>query len=95
MIYCAFQSQAESTHCTDVDRHEFSAGRQISGFSGLTEVLQARGLGNIARAASSEENGVLEFAKNDNRRLLHVVYRVGDLDKTIKYSALFSPSLPN
>ncbi|KAH9611134.1 hypothetical protein KSS87_001045 [Heliosperma pusillum] len=27
----------------------------------------------------------LDFAKHDNRRMLHVVYRVGDLDKTIKF----------
>jgi lactoylglutathione lyase len=26
----------------------------------------------------------MEWVKNDRRRLLHVVYRVGDLDKTIK-----------
>ena len=26
----------------------------------------------------------LEWVKTDRRRLLHVVYRVGDLDKTIK-----------
>ncbi|GAB4854306.1 hypothetical protein Ancab_022892 [Ancistrocladus abbreviatus] len=32
----------------------------------------------------AEENA-LEWAKNDKRRLLHVVYRVGDLDKTIKF----------
>jgi lactoylglutathione lyase len=28
---------------------------------------------------------VLQWVKNDRRRLLHVVYRFGDLDKTIKY----------
>lgn len=32
----------------------------------------------------------ISWAKKDNRRLLHVVYRVGDLDKTIKYSPLNS-----
>jgi lactoylglutathione lyase len=26
----------------------------------------------------------LEWVKKDRRRMLHVVYRVGDLDKTIK-----------
>jgi lactoylglutathione lyase len=26
----------------------------------------------------------MEWVKKDQRRLLHVVYRVGDLDKTIK-----------
>jgi lactoylglutathione lyase len=28
---------------------------------------------------------VLQWVNNDRRRLLHVVYRFGDLDKTIKY----------
>ncbi|KAJ1405576.1 Vicinal oxygen chelate [Sesbania bispinosa] len=28
---------------------------------------------------------LLEWPKKDNRRLLHVVYRVGDLDRTIKF----------
>jgi len=27
---------------------------------------------------------LLEWPKKDNRRMLHVVYRVGDLDRTIK-----------
>lgn len=29
--------------------------------------------------------GLVEFTKKDNRRLLHVVYRVGNLEKTIKF----------
>lgn len=37
-----------------------------------------------AGAAIAEENA-LEWVKNDKRRMLHVVYRVGDLDKTIKF----------
>lgn len=42
--------------------------------------------GNAAQASTtaSPEN-VLEWVKQDKRRLLHVVYRVGDLDRTIKY----------
>lgn len=41
--------------------------------------------GSAARAATviSPEEAV-EWVKKDRRRLLHVVYRVGDLDKTIK-----------
>ncbi|KAM0001367.1 putative lactoylglutathione lyase [Helianthus debilis subsp. tardiflorus] len=34
--------------------------------------------------ATTQENA-LEWVKNDKRRMLHVVYRVGDLDKTIKF----------
>lgn len=43
----------------------------------------------MASAASAEtstnEESLLQFTKDDNRRMLHVVYRVGDLDKTIKF----------
>lgn len=42
----------------------------------------------MASAASAEtatnEGEILEWAKKDDRRMLHVVYRVGDLDKTIR-----------
>lgn len=34
-------------------------------------------------APSAED--LVEWGKSDNRRFLHVVYRVGDLDKTIKF----------
>lgn len=44
-----------------------------------------------AETATNEEN-LLEFTKSDNRRMLHVVYRVGDLDRTIKYSVVHSSS---
>lgn len=37
---------------------------------------------------------LLDWVKNDKRRMLHVVYRVGDLDKTIKYVHYGSPSVP-
>lgn len=45
--------------------------------------------GNAAQASTgaSSEN-LLDWVKEDKRRLLHVVYRVGDLDKTIKYVCL-------
>ncbi|WVZ76867.1 hypothetical protein U9M48_024792 [Paspalum notatum var. saurae] len=36
-----------------------------------------------ATFASTDE--AFAWSKKDNRRLLHVVYRVGDLDKTIKF----------
>jgi lactoylglutathione lyase len=43
----------------------------------------------MAAAAAAEtattQNNILEWVKKDNRRLLHVVYRVGDLEKTIKF----------
>lgn len=48
--------------------------------------IEAATAGNMAResTAVTEENA-LEWVKNDKRRMLHVVYRVGDLDKTIKF----------
>lgn len=36
---------------------------------------------------ASSEN-VLEWAQKDKRRMLHAVYRVGDLDRTIKYNSV-------
>lgn len=42
--------------------------------------------GNVTQSSTaSRKESVLEWVKTDNRRMLHVVYRVGDLDKTIKY----------
>jgi lactoylglutathione lyase len=39
-----------------------------------------------AQAATfAGKDEAIAWAKGDNRRLLHVVYRVGDLDRTIKY----------
>lgn len=48
--------------------------------------LAVAAAGNAAQAstAAAQEN-VLEWVKKDKRRMLHVVYRVGDLDRTIKY----------
>ncbi|KAE8724126.1 Lactoylglutathione lyase [Hibiscus syriacus] len=40
---------------------------------------------NIATAF--KEQDALNWVKKDNRRMLHVVYRVGDLEKTIKFYA--------
>lgn len=48
-------------------------------------VLDTGTVGNVAQAMPTvSEETALEWTKNDKRRLLHVVYRVGDLDKTIK-----------
>ncbi|KAL5665005.1 hypothetical protein ACJX0J_025113, partial [Zea mays] len=38
----------------------------------------------VAKPRTSADEAI-SWAKKDNRRLLHVVYRVGDLDKTIKF----------
>jgi hypothetical protein len=39
--------------------------------------------------AAKPAEAVLEWNKQDNKRMLHAVYRVGDLDRTIKYVAVF------
>ncbi|KAJ1377574.1 Vicinal oxygen chelate [Sesbania bispinosa] len=44
----------------------------------------------VAEATAAEklaqpEQNLFDWLKNDNRRFLHVVYRVGDLEKTIKF----------
>ncbi|CAH2065876.1 unnamed protein product [Thlaspi arvense] len=42
--------------------------------------------GNAAQASTATSQGdLLKWVKDDNRRMLHVVYRVGDLDRTIKF----------
>ncbi|RYR23725.1 hypothetical protein Ahy_B02g057210 [Arachis hypogaea] len=48
--------------------------------SELFRVVEA----NAAENLIQPEKNLFEWVKNDNRRFLHVVYRVGDLDKTIK-----------
>lgn len=48
--------------------------------------MAVRAAGNMAQASTSiTQEEALEWVKNDNRRMLHVVYRVGDLERTIKY----------
>jgi lactoylglutathione lyase len=51
---------------------------------GLSAGAEAGG-GSAAQAgAVVGPDEAMEWVKKDRRRLLHVVYRVGDLDKTIK-----------
>lgn len=42
-------------------------------------------MAEVATEAGSNSAEAVEFVKADNRRFLHVVYRVGNLDKTIKF----------
>ncbi|XP_028781064.1 probable lactoylglutathione lyase, chloroplastic isoform X2 [Neltuma alba] len=46
-------------------------------------VMASRSVSQASRAATTED--VLEWVKQDKRRMLHVVYRVGDLERTIKF----------
>lgn len=60
------------------------ASKHVRGDGNVVGVVSA---GNVAQASTSaSQENALEWVKKDKRRLLHVVYRVGDLDKTIKYS---------
>lgn len=52
--------------------------------------VEASTAGNMACASTTiSQESALEWVKRDKRRLLHVVYRVGDLEKTIKYLPFF------
>ncbi|XP_061367402.1 lactoylglutathione lyase GLX1-like [Gastrolobium bilobum] len=64
------------------------------GYSALpqSQLFGARGLElfNVAEATAAEklaqpDQNLFDWVKNDKRRFLHVVYRVGDLEKTIKF----------
>jgi hypothetical protein len=57
------------------------SGRSTSGTAKL------RASADAAQAAATSfvsKEEAFAWAKKDNRRLLHVVYRVGDIDRTIK-----------
>ncbi|KAJ4781885.1 Lactoylglutathione lyase [Rhynchospora pubera] len=47
-------------------------------------IVQANG-DAVQSSTTTSQAEALEWVKQDNRRLLHVVYRVGDLDKTIRF----------
>ncbi|KAJ7517888.1 hypothetical protein O6H91_21G044400 [Diphasiastrum complanatum] len=64
------------------------AGHLPGRFSILGGAYQYRVCNNMAttRAAGAlSKDSLWEWAQKDERRMLHVVYRVGDLDKTIKF----------
>nr|CAB3459791.1 unnamed protein product [Digitaria exilis] len=67
-------------------REGLFGGRVAGGAARAPARLPRRGLcaGADAGAVVTQEEAV-EWVKKDRRRLLHVVYRVGDLDKTIKF----------
>ncbi|CAI0390183.1 unnamed protein product [Linum tenue] len=48
--------------------------------------LRVAAAGNMAQASTTTTpENALDWVKQDKRRMLHVVYRVGDLDRTIKF----------
>ncbi|XP_030541733.1 probable lactoylglutathione lyase, chloroplastic [Rhodamnia argentea] len=51
-----------------------------------SSVTAASTPGNMAQASTTAtQENILDWVKQDKRRLLHVVYRVGDMDRTIKF----------
>ncbi|KAK4778002.1 hypothetical protein SAY87_018189 [Trapa incisa] len=51
-----------------------------------TSVYSCGKSGKVAQASkTTDHEKLLDWVKKDNRRMLHVVYRVGDLDRTIKF----------
>lgn len=59
------------------------ASRLLKGEGNSRAVRTIRNMAQASSAATQEN--VLEWVKEDKRRMLHVVYRVGDMDRTIKY----------
>lgn len=54
------------------------------------QVIEATAAGKLAPPnITFTEQNLMDWTRNDKRRFLHVVYRVGDLDKTIKYAIQF------
>jgi lactoylglutathione lyase len=67
-----------------VSQQESFFGRRVR-FVRTFSSTEAGAAGNAAQTSTTHKlEEALDWVKKDNRRLLHVVYRVGDLDKTIK-----------
>lgn len=56
------------------------ASRLLRHDSGSMRVMASRSM-----SQSVTQENALDWVKWDKRRMLHVVYRVGDFDKSIKY----------
>ncbi|XLR09443.1 hypothetical protein HN51_046056 [Arachis hypogaea] len=70
--------------------HLLSGPFAIPQFQYLLFGVKGSELFRVAEANTAEnliqpEQNLFEWVKNDNRRFLHVMYRVGELDKTIKF----------
>ncbi|CAH1418843.1 unnamed protein product [Lactuca virosa] len=49
-------------------------------------VISTKTVSNMSQGSTiSSKESALEWVKRDNRRMLHVVYHVGDIDRTIKF----------
>ncbi|KAJ1685075.1 hypothetical protein LUZ63_016465 [Rhynchospora breviuscula] len=69
-----------------ISQQEGFLGRRGGRYARNFSSVEAGAAGNMAQASIAlKQEEALEWVKKDNRRMLHVVYRVGDLDKTIKF----------
>eukprot|EP00897_Mesotaenium_endlicherianum_P003438 jgi/Mesen1/3121/ME000184S02178 len=71
----------EQLNCSPQTYKSAAGQKNIKRLSVMAQSTEAAAA--AASALSADE--AIEFAKQDNRRMLHVVYRVGDLDRTIKF----------
>jgi lactoylglutathione lyase len=56
------------------------------GLSGIVgSSVPSNSFASAAETSALSLDSLEDFTKKDNRRMLHVVYRVGDIDKTIKF----------
>ncbi|XP_018446970.1 probable lactoylglutathione lyase, chloroplastic [Raphanus sativus] len=73
----------------NLSRPTLSSFSHVNQSKALTVRRSVRCLGGVAESGNAAqavtEEDLLKWVKNDNRRMLHVVYRVGDLDRTIKF----------
>lgn len=72
-------------HYSAIPQTQLFDAKALQSLNVERKVIETGTAADIANAIV-EEN-VLEWTKKDKRRMLHVVYRVGNLDKTIKYES--------
>ncbi|XP_059275056.1 probable lactoylglutathione lyase, chloroplastic isoform X4 [Lycium ferocissimum] len=73
---------------TAITQSQLFNGKAPESLNAEGKVIESGTIAELAQSniALSDENAS-EWIKQDKRRMLHVVYRVGDLDKTIKFYA--------
>ncbi|KAM3282151.1 lactoylglutathione lyase GLX1 isoform X1 [Capsicum chacoense] len=71
---------------TAITQSQLFNGKAAESLNAEGEVIESEMIAELARSniALSDENAS-DWIKKDKRRMLHVVYRVGNLDKTIKF----------
>ncbi|KAJ7553693.1 hypothetical protein O6H91_06G108800 [Diphasiastrum complanatum] len=80
-----------SLHFQVIRKHHFKVfwitGTQLGKFAklGIGHHFRVCNMATSGAAEVLSKDSLLEWAQKDERRMLHVVYRVGDLEKTIKF----------